>query len=142
ARDSLADLLAAQPGRPARLLAPTPVPVTGDEHALRQVLANLLANVRAHTPADAPVTVAVEPDADGVTVRVTDGGPGVDAALAERAFDRFTQAEPGRGGGSGLGLAIVAGIVAAHGGRVGIESPPGGGTEVWFALPRAADTLR
>ncbi|MEU8025306.1 MULTISPECIES: sensor histidine kinase [Micromonospora] len=142
ARDSVADLLAAQPGRPARLLAPTPVPVTGDEHALRQVLANLLANVRAHTPADAPVTVAVEPDADGVTVRVTDGGPGVDAALAERAFDRFTQAEPGRGGGSGLGLAIVAGIVAAHGGRVGIESPPGGGTEVWFALPRATDALR
>ncbi|MFC8849649.1 MULTISPECIES: sensor histidine kinase [unclassified Micromonospora] len=136
ARDSVADLLAAQPGRPARLLAPTPAPVTGDEHALRQVLANLLANVRAHTPADTPVTVAVEPGGDVVTVRVTDGGPGVDAALAERAFDRFTQAEPGRGGGSGLGLAIVAGIVAAHDGRVGLQSPPAGGTTVWFALPR------
>ncbi|WBB81224.1 HAMP domain-containing sensor histidine kinase [Micromonospora sp. WMMD882] len=126
ARDCLADLLAVQPGRPATLRAPTPAPVTGDEHALRQVLTNLLANVRAHTPPGAAVTVEVTVVADRVRVRVTDAGPGFPAALAARAFDRFTQGEPGRGGGSGLGLAIVAGIVAAHGGEVGLTAAPEG----------------
>ncbi|WDZ82448.1 HAMP domain-containing sensor histidine kinase [Micromonospora cathayae] len=139
ARDSLADLLAVQPGRPATLRVPAAAPVTGDEHALRQVLANLLANVRTHTPPDATVTVEVVGAAEGVRVRVTDTGPGLPAALAARAFDRFAQGEPGRGGGSGLGLAIVAGIVAAHGGEVGLTVPPVGGTTVWFTLPPADD---
>ncbi|WP_208815590.1 sensor histidine kinase [Micromonospora echinofusca] len=137
-RESLADALAVQPGRPATLTAPDTCPVTGDGDALRQVMANLLGNVRAHTPPDSPVTVTVS-TADGrVQVSVADRGPGMAPELAERAFDRFTRADPGRsGGGSGLGLAIVAGIVAAHDGQVRLRTAPGAGTTVTFTLPTA-----
>ncbi len=97
-------------------------------------MTNLLANVRAHTPADASVTVDVV-SADGMArVTVRDAGPGMPPELAARALDRFAGAG---NGGAGLGLAIVAEIVAAHGGEVGIDSRPGAGTAVTFSIPLA-----
>ncbi len=53
-------------------------------------------------------------------------------------FDRFYRADVARArasGGSGLGLAIAAAIVAAHGGTVGVQSPPGAGATFWAELP-------
>jgi two-component system OmpR family sensor kinase len=134
ARDALADALAVQPGRPATLTVPATCPVEGDADALRQVLANLLTNVRMHTTPDTPVRVSVERSAGTVRLTVADTGPGIPPLLAGRAFDRFSRGDR-RGPGSGLGLAIVAEITAAHGGTVAVGSPPGGGTAVTVSLP-------
>ena len=140
-RDALADALAVQPGRPATLDVPARCPISGDEDAVRQVMTNLLANVRAHTPRDVPVTVRLTREDGTARVEVADAGPGMPSDVAERAFDRFTRAEPGRsGGGSGLGLAIAARIVAAHAGEVHLDSRPGAGTRVSFTLPAPADS--
>jgi two-component system OmpR family sensor kinase len=135
-RDSVADALAVQPGRPTTLDVPECCPVRGDEDALRQVMANLLANVREHTPPAAAVTVRLTKEDGHARVAVTDRGPGMPADIAERAFDRFVRADTSRGG-SGLGLAIVAQIVAAHGGRVHLDSAPGLGTTAVFTIPTA-----
>ncbi|MCZ7437085.1 HAMP domain-containing sensor histidine kinase [Micromonospora sp. WMMC241] len=134
ARESVADALAVQPGRPLRVVAPDAAPVRGDADALRQVLGNLLANVRAHTPAGTPAVVEVHARGDRVEVAVRDSGPGMSPELAARAFERFSH---GADGGSGLGLAIVAEILAAHDGELGLDTAEGTGVTVWFRLPRA-----
>jgi two-component system OmpR family sensor kinase len=112
--------------------------VTGDRDRLRQVVDNLFANVRAHTPPDAPLRVAVERNGTNAVLTVADSGPGMDAETLEHAFERFYRADPSRArasGGAGLGLAIVAAVVDAHGGTVAIESEPGAGTTFRVNLP-------
>jgi signal transduction histidine kinase len=77
-------------------------------------------------------------------VRVTDDGPGFPPELCDRAFDAFTrgdQARDVRTGTAGLGLAIAKGIVAAHGGTIGIVTHAGGGA-VEFTLPRDPAPVR
>lgn len=121
--------------------------VAGDVHRLRQVLVNLLTNVRMHTPSTAPVTVSTRRDKASVVIEVADGGPGMATDLLPRAFDRFARAGDGRsrspeaGGGSGLGLAIVAGIVTAHGGEVSIAGDQSG-TRVTVTLPAMDEASR
>jgi two-component system, OmpR family, sensor kinase len=134
-RDSIADALAVQPGRATTLSAPPTCPVRGDRDALHQVMTNLLANTRAHTPPEAAVTVEVTTGDGMARVAVRDTGPGMPPELAHHAFDRFTRGDGDHG--SGLGLAIVAEIVAAHGGEVGLDSRPGAGTTVTFSVPLA-----
>jgi two-component system OmpR family sensor kinase len=135
-RDSVADACAVEPDRPVTVTAPEQCGVVGDEDALRQIMANLLANVRTHTPAEAPASVTLTTGPAGVRVAVSDSGPGLSEQDAARVFDRFYRADTGRGaGGTGLGLAIVAEAVWAHGGEVGVITRPGGGTTVWFQLP-------
>jgi two-component system OmpR family sensor kinase len=108
--------------------------MTGDGAALRQVVANLLANVRAHTPPDAAVRVSLLERPQGtVTLSVADRGPGMPTDLADHAFDRFVRAESSTG--SGLGLAIVAEIVRSHGGDVVLDAAPAAGTTVTVTLP-------
>ena len=105
-----------------------PLLVRGDPHRLHQVLANLLANARSHTPAGTVVTTDLARTGDGVGLTVTDDGPGIPDELLPEIFRRFTRADPGRsrtGGGSGLGLAIVEAVVSAHGGTVEVTSRPG-----------------
>jgi two-component system OmpR family sensor kinase len=114
--------------------------VEGDESRLRQVIDNLLGNVRTHTPAGTPCQVVVAVDGDEAVLTVSDAGPGMSPADAARAFDRFHRADTSRtraSGGSGLGLSIVAAIVAAHDGSVDMESEPGVGTAVRVRLPLA-----
>ncbi|WP_234307611.1 MULTISPECIES: ATP-binding protein [unclassified Streptomyces] len=126
------------------LLPDVPALVVGDEARLHQVVANLLANARTHTPAGTTVAVSVESTATHRVVRVRDDGPGIPPAFLPAVFERFTRADGSRAratgdgaGGSGLGLAIVAAITAAHGGTIDVRSVPGH-TEFTLALPAAA----
>jgi two-component system OmpR family sensor kinase len=127
-------------------LPDSPVVVAGDGARLHQVVANLLANARVHTPPDTIVQVhlsAWEP-ADGTpetaTLSVVDDGPGIPADLRATVFDRFARGDSSRShaaGGTGLGLAIVAAVVAAHDGDVSVDSRPGR-TAFTVRLPIAA----
>ncbi|WP_053748686.1 sensor histidine kinase [Streptomyces sp. MMG1533] len=131
--DAVTDARAAGPGDRWELELPEdPVTVTGDAHRLQQVLANLLANARLHTPVGTKVTVTLETDRTAVTLTVHDNGPGVPEDIRPTVFERFTRADRRRtdapGGGAGLGLSIVAAVVEAHGGSVGLDSRPGSTT--------------
>jgi signal transduction histidine kinase len=150
--DAVADARAVEPDRPVRADVPPALVVTADEPRIRQVLANLLGNVRAHTPPGTPVTVRVYPAGHGAVLEVSDHGPGMSEQDAARAFDRFHRgargqgeprdqrsAAPDGGGatGSGLGLSIVQAIAAAHGGYARLRSAPGAGTTVDIWIPAA-----
>jgi two-component system OmpR family sensor kinase len=140
-RDAAADARAVEPGRPVQAEAPAGLIAVVDEARVRQVLANLLANVREHTPAQTPVAVRLAPVRGGVVLEVADAGPGMPPEDAARAFDRFHRGGAGAelngsgGGGSGLGLSIVQAIAVAHGGQATLESWPGQGTRVQVWLP-------
>ncbi len=146
ARDAAADAAAIQPTRPLVVDAAGSVVVNGDEHSLRQVFANLVGNALVHTPVDTQVSISVR-GLDGsrganehrVEIVVRDQGAGMNAAVAERVFERFFRADPARArghGGSGLGLAIVDAAVRAHGGDIELTSTPGVGTTFRVQLPR------
>ncbi len=115
-----------------------PVVVTGDAPRLHQVLANLLANCRAHTPAGTSVTVSLAADgAGGATLAVVDNGPGIPAEHQPEIFGRFVRGDSSRSrrdGSTGLGLAIVQAVVRAHRGTIDVNSVPGR-TEFRVRLP-------
>ena len=106
-----------------------PVSVVGDESRLHQVLANLLANARTHTPPGTSViTSLVVDDSGGAVLTVADDGPGIPAWLQPEIFERFARGDSSRsrrGGSTGLGLAIVAAVVRAHRGTIDVHSVPG-----------------
>ena len=91
-RDAVADAIAVEPSRPVRAEAPPRLVAVVDEPRIRQVLANLLGNVRAHTPVTTPVAVRLGAISGGVLIEVADAGPGMSAQDAIRAFDRFHRA--------------------------------------------------
>lgn len=134
AREAVADAAAVEPDRPLTLEAPASLTAVADEARIRRILANLLANVRSHTPPRTPATVRLATASGAMVLEVADDGPGMEPEEAGRAFDRFHHAS---GDGSGLGLAIVAAITAAHGGRAMLRSAPGRGTTVRVELPQA-----
>ncbi|MEI5102039.1 HAMP domain-containing sensor histidine kinase [Streptomyces sp. PmtG] len=133
-RDAADDLRAQEPDRPLSVRADGAILVQADEQGLCKVLANLLGNVRAHTPAGTPVALTLDRSDGLVRLTVADDGPGMGAEDAARIFDRFFRA--GRGAGSGLGMAIVRGVLAAHGGTAEVRTAPGRGLTVLVALPR------
>jgi signal transduction histidine kinase len=98
-RDAVADAIAVEPQRPARAEAPPRLVAVVDEARIRQVLANLLGNVRAHTPVTTPVAVRLGQITGGVLIEVADAGPGMPAEDAARAFDRFHRAAERQAGG-------------------------------------------
>jgi len=106
-----------------------PVTVPGDAARLQQVLANLLANARTHTPPGTTVTTSLAAAGPGsVLLTVRDDGPGIPPELLPTVFERFARGDSSRSraaGSTGLGLAIVQAIVAAHGGTVEVSSRPG-----------------
>ncbi len=138
--------------------------VLGDESRLRQVVTNLVSNALTHTPAGTPVAVTLEvtpahgggpaegsegpSDGPGghatVLLVVTDQGPGMSEADRAKVFERFYRADPSRtraAGGSGLGLSIVSALVAAHGGRIGVQSALGQGSRFLVELPAYVPAL-
>ncbi len=146
--DLVADASVSHAGHPVELrvdpAAQVPsAEVEGDDHRLRQVVANLMSNAVAHTPPGTAITLALDVDPDDagrLLLSVTDDGPGMAPDLAARAFERFARGDAARSraaGSTGLGLSIVAAIVAAHGGTVALRTAPGEGTAVLVSLPRA-----
>jgi two-component system, OmpR family, sensor kinase len=130
------------PDWPVRLEANHTVEVIGDAARLRQVVDNLLANVRAHTPPGTATVLRVGAREGSGVIEVADNGPGLPGDSDGRVFERFYRADPSRSrqnGGAGLGLAIVAAIVAAHGGTVAATATPGGGATFTVWLPTAAE---
>ncbi|KAA0095215.1 sensor histidine kinase [Mycolicibacterium sp. P1-18] len=123
-----------------------PVVVVGDEARLQQVLVNLLANARIHTPAGTAVTTSLSQEGDTAVLTVADGGPGIAADLLPEIFERFARGDSSRSrrggapttsspsGSTGLGLAIVAAVVKAHDGTIDVRSEPGR-TEFVVRLP-------
>ena len=128
------------PDRPIDLSV-EPATVTGDETRLRQVLDNLLANARAHTPVGTPVAVELRREDGRAEVAVADHGPGLTEEQAARVFERFYRADESRArasGGAGLGLSIVAAVTEAHGGTAEARPTPGGGATFVITLPLGA----
>nr|WP_246614238.1 HAMP domain-containing sensor histidine kinase [Actinoplanes bogorensis] len=127
--DTVSDAHAAGPRHFWQLDLPEePVIVIGDGARLHQVLANLLANARTHTPEGTSVTVAVTSTLDSAVVHVIDNGPGIPSELQPKIFERFARGDSSRSraaGSTGLGLSIVAAVVQSHQGRVSVESAPG-----------------
>ncbi len=127
---------------PIELVATGSVEVSGDEARLRQVIDNLLSNIRAHTPPGTGGSVVVYRHEDDAVIEVADHGPGLGAEGRRRVFERFFREDTSRAresGGAGLGLAIVQAIVRAHHGSVVAEMTPGGGTTFVVRLPVASE---
>ena len=122
-----------------RFEAPTrPVRATCDPGVIGRVIGNLVANAVKFTPKDGAVRVSVS--GDGVTARVSvaDTGPGIPPEYRERIFEKFGRVEGKRDAtqaSSGLGLTFCKLAVEAHGGRIGVESDVGKGSDFWFTLP-------
>ncbi|MDO3704868.1 HAMP domain-containing sensor histidine kinase [Micromonospora sp. C28SCA-DRY-2] len=127
--DAVSDAHVAGPEHHWRLDLPDAVVrVPGDAARLHQVLANLLANARAHTPPGTTVTTTLRAGPDAAVLAVADDGPGVPEQLRPEVFERFARGDSSRSrahGSTGLGLAIVAAVVAAHHGTVALDSRPG-----------------
>lgn len=136
--DATADAQVAGPDHCWSLdVPPEPVIMTGDRHQVHQVIANLLANARTHTPPGTGVHTRLRVDHDPATdrdmaiVTVHDNGPGIPGAMIGQVFDRFSRADTARAripdssaraGSTGLGLSIVAAVVRAHDGSVEVTS--------------------
>ncbi|MBB3141161.1 sensor histidine kinase [Halomonas organivorans] len=104
--------------------------------AFKRCLANLLENAVFY---GRRAEVSLTDDAWSLRLDIRDHGPGIPAAQRERVFEPFVRLEPSRSrhtGGSGLGLGIARHILEAHGGRLQLDDPPGGGLVVRLALPR------
>jgi two-component system OmpR family sensor kinase len=138
--DSVDTAQAVEPDRPFTIET-EPAVITGDRDRLRQLVDNLLANVRAHTPAGAPVRVSLRRTEGSAVLAVTDSGPGMTADETAHVFERFYRADVSRSrssGGAGLGLAIVSALAEAHGGAAAVKSEPGRGATFTITLPLAA----
>lgn len=105
-----------------------PTVVLGDAGRLHQVVTNLLANARTHTPVGTEITLSVGREEGSAVIRVHDDGPGIDPQVRDELFARFARGDSSRArqtGGTGLGLAIVKAIVEGHDGTITVESDPG-----------------
>ena len=133
---------AAGPNHPVELISSNGEIFTlGDESRIHQVVANLLANARAHTPAGTPITVSVRTSDAGVEISVADKGPGLSDEDQKKIFERFYRADTSRvrtgSDGSGLGLSIVDAVMRAHGGTATVKSKLGEGATFTLLFPRA-----
>ena len=133
---------AAGPEHPIDISLPdTPLMVIGDGDRLHQVLANLLANARVHTPAGTKITVTGKAAENGIIIDVADNGPGLSQEAQGRIFERFYRADPSRQRtgqeGSGLGLSIVDSVMKAHNGSVTVASQLGQGTTFTLFFPKS-----
>jgi two-component system OmpR family sensor kinase len=130
--EAVASARAAGPNHPIEIkLEASEIFVLGDSQRIHQVIANLLANARTHTPNGTEISITVMQGVSETTIAVSDKGPGLSKADQDRIFERFYRADPSRvrnsGEGSGLGLSIVDAVMKAHGGYVSVKSEVGRG---------------
>jgi two-component system OmpR family sensor kinase len=141
--DAVSDAHAAGPGHRWRIEQPgAAVVVPGDASRLHQVVANLLANIRTHTPEGTTATARLSVSDGWAVLQVEDDGPGIPPELVSTVFERFARGDSSRSrtaGSTGLGLAIVHAVVTAHGGSAIVTSAPGR-TVFTVRLPDAAVT--
>jgi len=113
----------------------------GDNDRIYQVVTNLLANARTHTPTGTTIDVSVIQSEDGVRICIADNGPGLSKEDQARIFERFYRADTSRmrsdGEGTGLGLSIVDAVMRAHAGQVSVESELGNGAAFTLFFPLA-----
>jgi two-component system, OmpR family, sensor kinase len=136
--DAVEDHRAIDQTRPVTVTAPEALVVQGDEQRLAQVVANLLGNVRVHTPEGTKVDVGLTSVDGSAALTVGDDGPGIADDALDQAFDRFYRLDPSqsrRSGGAGLGLAIAAAVVNAHGGTIAASRSDEGGALITVTLP-------
>jgi two-component system OmpR family sensor kinase len=138
-RDAVSDAYVTSPERDwGAVGVDSPVMFEGDGPSLYQVVANLLANARMHTPEGTTVEVRVKEKPSAIVLEVEDSGPGIPPEIRKRMFERFARGDSSRArlsGSTGLGLAIADTIVVAHGGSVSVASKPGK-TVFTVSLPR------
>ena len=130
--EAVASARAAGPNHPIEIkLEASEIFVLGDSQRIHQVIANLLANARTHTPNGTEISITAMQGVSETTIAVSDKGPGLSKADQDRIFERFYRADPSRvrnsGEGSGLGLSIVDAVMKAHGGYVSVKSEVGQG---------------
>jgi signal transduction histidine kinase len=112
------------------------VEVIGDPERLQQLFLNLVLNAADAMPNGGELRVELQKAADRACIRVADTGVGISKSDLERIFEPFfTTKEAGQG--SGLGLMVCKGIVADHGGEIGVSSELGAGSEFTITLPLA-----
>ena len=143
-RDAIASAQVAGPGHPISLTGDVDELYTlGDQHRIHQVVANLLANARTHTPAGTAIAVSIAQSSDGVRIAVSDSGPGLSDEDQRRIFERFYRADSSRvrndGEGSGLGLSIVDAVMNAHRGSVSVDSEVGKGSTFTLFFPQPSE---
>ena len=128
---------AAVPGRRIATDGDADLVALVDRDRALQALDNLVTNALRY--GDGTITLGARADGDMVELHVTDEGRGFTPGLIAHAFERFGRGDDARssGSGSGLGLSIVEALAAAHGGRAQARNRPGGGADVWIAVPRA-----
>jgi two-component system OmpR family sensor kinase len=130
-KEAVSSAQAAGPDHPLTSDIAHDVHTVGDADKIYQVVTNLLANARAHTPAGTTIHVATYSIEDGSYVTVADKGPGLSAEDQMHIFERFYRVDTSRqrrsNDGSGLGLSIVDEVMKAHGGTVSVVSEPGKG---------------
>jgi signal transduction histidine kinase len=121
------------------LAEPTALPeIQADANRLTQVLTNLLSNASKYSPPGSAIDLSVERTRhDALKVVVADRGPGIPEAERSHLFRRFVRLDSGEKEqyGIGLGLAVAKAIVEGHGGQIGVDARPGGGSLFWFTLP-------
>ena len=112
------------------------IQIQGDQGLLTQMLANIFANIRQHTPADAPVEIRLTSTRNRVELMVGDGGPGLPESLVtSRIFTRFDKSRARTTGGSGLGMSIIQAIVKAHDGSFSVANSSLGGLGIRITFP-------
>lgn len=141
--DSVESARAAGPNHPVNFnKSDEEIYALGDNDRIYQVVANLLANARTHTPVGTKIDVSVIQSEDGVRIRIADNGPGLSEKDQAQIFERFYRADPSRvrtdGEGTGLGLSIVEAVMRAHAGEVSVESELGKGATFTLFFPLSA----
>jgi two-component system OmpR family sensor kinase len=130
-KEAVSSAQAAGPDHPVTMDIAHDVHTQGDADKIYQVVTNLLANARAHTPSGTPIHIATYSDETGSYVTVADKGPGLSPEDQARIFERFYRVDSSRqrsgSEGSGLGLSIVDEVMKAHGGTVSVASELGNG---------------
>jgi two-component system, OmpR family, sensor histidine kinase KdpD len=124
-------------GRDVHTSIPSELVASCDSALAEQVLINLLENATKYSPPGSPIDVVAQLEEDRIAIEVSDRGPGIDEANADRVFDKFYRVHEGEGGGVGLGLTICRGIVEAHGGTIRALRRAGGGATFRLTLPAA-----